>query len=101
MKLNNKNKNLPEFLSLIFDILEKNNVYFWLEAGSLLKGIRDKTILDSSDLDLGTTSKNIENILQALKELSTIGYNYQFNGGYPMLEDMVTIYLPQKIIIDD
>lgn len=97
MILNNKNNYLPEFLNKIFDILEKHNIHFWLEAGSLLKGIRDKTILNSSDLDLAATSKNTENILLALKELSTLGYNYKFNGGYPMLEDMVTIYLPQKI----
>ena len=68
-----------------------------MEAGSLLKGVRDKTILNSSDLDIATKSKNIENILEALKELSVFGYDYNFNGGYPLLEDMVTIYLPQKI----
>ena len=98
MILTNKNNNLPKFLTTIFHKLEKHNVFFWLEAGSLLKGVRDKTILNSSDLDIATKSKNIENILEALKELSVFGYDYNFNGGYPLLEDMVTIYLPQKLI---
>ena len=59
MNLTNKNNNLPNFLITIFDTLEKHNVFFWLEAGSLLKGVRDKTILNSSDLDIATKSKNI------------------------------------------
>jgi hypothetical protein len=92
----NKKKFLPNTILTVLKILEKNNVFFWLDAGSLLKGFRDKTILKSSDLDIATNSENTRNILSALAELSTIGYNYNFNGGYPLLEDLVTIYLPKK-----
>ena len=91
------NEDLPKFIISIFDILEKHNVFFWLDAGSLLKGIREKSILNSSDIDLSISSESTENVLLALNELSIMGYSYNFNGGYPMLEDLVTIYLPKKI----
>ena len=86
---------LPVAISKVFDVLERHNVFFWLDAGSLLKGIRDKSILTSSDIDVSATNDQINNILSALDELADLGYHYNFNGGYPMLEDMVTVFLPK------
>lgn len=91
------NDELPVSISKIFDVLERHNVFFWLEAGTLLKGIRDKSILTSSDIDVSVTNDQTNNLLTVLDELDDLGYHYNFNGGYPMLEDMVTIYLPEKI----
>lgn len=95
MQKNITNNELPITISKIFDVLETHNVFYWLDAGSLLKGIRDKTILTSSDIDVSVTQDQTNNLLTALEELSDLGYKYTFNGGYPMLEDMVTIFLPE------
>ena len=95
MQKNIINNGLPTTISKIFDVLETHNVFFWLEAGTLLKGVRDKSILTSSDIDVSTTQDQTNNLLAALEDLSDLGYKYNFNGGYPMLEDMVTIFLPE------
>ena len=93
-----KNKyKLPNNLEKIFDVLEDNNVFFWLDAGSMLKGIRDGSIITSSDIDISVHANQTKNVLNAIRELKHIGYKVNYNGGYPMLEDMVTIYLPKKI----
>ena len=86
---------LPVSISKVFDVLERHNVFFWLDAGCLLKGIRDKSILTSSDIDVSATNDQTNNILSALDELADLGYRFNFNGGYPMLEDMVTVFLPE------
>ena len=91
------NDELPISITKIFDVLERHKVFFWLDAGTLLKGIRDKSILTSSDIDVSVTNDQTNNLLTALDELADLGYHYNFNAGYPMLEDMVTIYLPEKI----
>tara|TARA_B110000003_G_C16626138_1_gene524920 strand:+ start:203 stop:979 length:777 start_codon:yes stop_codon:yes gene_type:complete len=93
--MHENNDELPVTISKVFDVLEKHNVFFWLDAGSLLKGIRDKSILTSSDIDVSVTYDQTNNILFALDELADSGYHYHFNGGYPMLEDMVTVFLPE------
>ena len=97
MNKNIFNDELPISIATIFDVLERHNVFFWLDAGTLLKGIRDKSILTSSDIDISVRNDQTVCVLSALVEIANLGYTYSFNGGYPMLEDMVTIYLPKKI----
>ena len=97
MKNDSLNNELPGSIIKVFDVLEKYGVFFWLDAGTLLKGVRDGTILSSSDIDLSTTADQTESIFLALDELERFEYNFNFNGGYPMLEDMITILLPHPI----
>lgn len=93
----NEVDNLPSSIATIFEILDNNGVFFWLDAGSLLKGARDGSILFSSDIDVSATVSEIPKIIQSLEELSSLGYEIKFNGGLPFFEDQVTILLPNKI----
>ena len=88
---------LPDSISYIFDRLEGNGVFYWLDAGTLLKGIRDKTILTSSDIDIAIHSDEIDNVLKALVGIKERGYGIQYNGGFPFLEDLITIFLPCSV----
>ena len=88
---------LPESISYIFDELERNGIFYWLDAGTLLKGVRDRTILTSSDIDIAVHSDEVDNVLKSLVSIKEKGYRIQYNGGYPMLEDLVTIFLPCSV----
>jgi len=88
---------LPESISYIFDELERNGIFYWLDAGTLLKGVRDRSILSSSDIDIAVHSDEVNNVLKSLVSIKEKGYRIQYNGGYPMLEDLVTIFLPYSV----
>jgi len=60
-----ENTFLPEPISYIFDQLEKSNIFYWIDAGTLLKGVRDKTILESSDIDISIHSAQVKDVLNA------------------------------------
>jgi phosphorylcholine metabolism protein LicD len=90
-------KILPESILYIFSKLEKNNIFYWLDAGTLLKGVRDKTILTSSDVDISIHSDQVGNVLKSLLNLEKKGYRVQYNGGCSMLEDLITIFLPYSV----
>ena len=82
---------------LFFNILDEFKIVFWLDSGSLLKGVRDGSILFSSDVDISITSSSITDLILALNKLNHVGFICKFNGGYPMFEDLVTVYLPQPV----
>ena len=90
-------KILPESILYIFSKLEKNNIFYWLDAGTLLKGVRDKTILESSDIDISIHSAQVKDVLNALTCIEERGYKVQYNGGNLMLEDLITISLPFSV----
>ena len=92
-----EDKFLPQSILYIFERLEQYNIFYWLDAGSLLKGVRDKSILSSSDIDISIFSDQIEDLLKALNGIDEEGYRVEYNGGYPMLEDLVTIFLPSSV----
>jgi hypothetical protein len=92
-----EDKFLPQSILYIFEQLEQYNIFYWLDAGSLLKGVRDKTILTSSDIDISIFSEQIDDVLKALNDIEERGYRIQYNGGYPMLEDLITIFLPSPV----
>jgi phosphorylcholine metabolism protein LicD len=90
-------EDLPDSISYIFDELDKHNIFYWIDAGTLLKGIRDKTILTSGDIDISIHSSQVNDVLDLLVDIKEKGYDIQYNGGYPMLEDLITIFLPFPI----
>jgi phosphorylcholine metabolism protein LicD len=92
-----ENTFLPEPISYIFDQLEKSNIFYWIDAGTLLKGVRDKTILESSDIDISIHSAQVKDVLNALTCIEERGYKVQYNGGNLMLEDLITISLPFSV----
>jgi len=92
-----ENNFLPASVAYVFDRLDEFNIFFWLDAGTLLKGVRDKTILKSSDIDIAVFGNQIDQVLQAISGIEENGYKVKYNDGYSMLEDLITIYLPESI----
>jgi phosphorylcholine metabolism protein LicD len=88
---------LPKSISYIFDELERNGVFYWLDAGTLLKGVRDNTILTSSDIDIAVHGDEVDGVLKSLINIKEKKYRVQYNGGCLMLEDLVTIFLPYPV----
>ena len=88
---------LPKDISFIFDQLDDSDIFYWIDAGSLLKGGREHSLLTSSDIDIAIHADQVDNVLIFLEKIKNKGYKVQFNGGYPMLEDLITIFLPYSI----
>lgn len=79
IKMSNDNeKILLHFLKQTKEILEKHNIVFWLECGTLLGAVRDGRFISwEYDLDFGVWSKNIthEKKLEIAREFSTRGFS--------------------------
>ena len=57
-----------ENLREIKDILDKNNVKFWLDAGTLLGAVRDGKIIEwDNNIDLGTWYNNVTRLISIFK----------------------------------
>jgi len=82
-------------LEKIFVILNKLNIPFFLDCGTLLKFIRnDKNIFPGNDIDLGIF-KNFEiDYFQLKKKLELNGYKLAFQDGFSIFYDQVRIYFP-------
>jgi len=63
-------------LAEIKEVLDKGNVNYWLDFGSLLGAVRDgRTIVWDGDFDLSTLDKDIEQRTEIWSELRDKGYN--------------------------
>jgi phosphorylcholine metabolism protein LicD len=90
--------NDPGIVELIKDInliFKKHDIYYWLEAGSLLKAIRDSTLV-SGDLDLACWQTDIHKIVTACEDLKKMGFRCLFQGGLNFVEDCVKISIPDR-----
>ena len=95
-KKNNIMEKIPSPIETIFLLLDEHKILYWLDACSLLKGVREQDILSSSDIDIATTSKSTHNLLEVVRALESLGYYINFQGGFPMFEDLIQITLPKK-----
>jgi len=98
MTLPSSLENNPGIVELINDIdliFKKHDVYYWLDAGSLLKAIRDST-LDGSDLDLACWQTDLHKIVTACEDFKKMGLLSLFQGGLNFVEDCVKISIPDR-----
>lgn len=90
---------LVSILSDMKTVLDKYQVAFWLEHGTLLGAVREEKIMDGDyDIDLATASTDIllERIDLIGKELYDLGYDVYISGGRLNLkkeEKHVSLYL--------
>jgi len=89
----------PKEVSALFDYLTQvfgyRHITYWIDAGTLLRIIRDHHLL-SSDLDLGAWQSEVENILNICDDLKRDGFLVQYQGGLPFLEDHIKIIIPER-----
>ncbi len=98
MALPSSLENNPGIVELIKDIdviFKKHDIYYWLDSGSLLKAIRDSTLV-SSDLDLSCWQTDLHKIVAACEDLKKMGFHSLFQKGLNILEDYVKISIPDR-----
>lgn len=86
-------------LSLLHCLSETFNMFsvvYWLDAGTLLKAVRDSNIIPSSDLDFGSWQTEIDKILSACEKLRREGFKIKYQGFLPFVEDHIQIFIPNK-----
>ena len=89
-------KPIIAFLTYIKNILDKFEIDYWLDSGTLLKAVRNSDIIPSSDLDFGSWQSEMDKVLLACEEFRKDGFKVKFQGGLPSLEDHVQIEIPGK-----
>ena len=65
---------LPKDISFIFDQLDDSDIFYWIDAGSLLKGVREHSLLTSSDIDIAIHADQVDNVLIFLEKIKNKGY---------------------------
>lgn len=69
-----------ENLKQVKNVLDKYNIEYWLDIGTLLGAVRDgKFISWDHDIDLGTWQDNTSKICQAFKQFRNKGFNVHFS----------------------
>ena len=74
--MDNKNKKNPRnIIAQVDKILRRNDIIYWLEAGTALSAVRDGKIFDwEHDIDIGVWKHDIKKILNALDDFKKEGY---------------------------
>lgn len=85
MFMNEKSQNSLTFLKLITDELDKNNIPYWLECGTLLGAYRNNSFIEyDNDIDIGVLNNYAERVNSIVDELVLNSYvekvNYIHNG---------------------
>lgn len=80
-----KTRNSLDFLKLITDELDKNNIPYWLECGTLLGAYRNNSFIEyDNDIDIGILNDYSNNVNSVIDELSSNSYieklKYVHNG---------------------
>ena len=98
-----KKTNIHKIQNLLYFFLKelnKTNLNYWLDAGTLLKAHKSKfkieSILKSSDIDLGFYYKDHKKIINFCKKIEQKGFKVILQTGFPYFEDIIKIYLPIK-----
>ena len=64
-----------ENLREIKNVLDKNNINYWLDFGTLLGAVRNGKIIEwDSDIDLGTWYGNVNQIISLFSGLKNKGF---------------------------
>ena len=67
----------------VYDLIERENIDVWLDAGALLKHTRDQNIYPSSDIDFGIRAEDRQQLLKIEKSLAERGYITSTIGELP------------------
>ena len=89
---------LINLLKLIKNLLDKKNIPFWLDQGTLLGAHRDgKLIPGDNDIDISLKYSKLSEVLNVINILTVEGYNVKFQKDLPVLDDLIQIYLKEDV----
>ena len=76
-----------ENLKQVKDVLDRYNVEFWLDIGTLLGAVRGgKFIPYDHDIDFGTWEKNVAMVVSACRKLQGMGFTIRLNRYFISIE---------------
>ena len=67
----------------VYDLIERENIDVWLDAGALLKNTRGQNIFPSSDIDFGIRAEDRQQQVKIEKSLAERGYITSTIGELP------------------
>jgi len=86
-------KNLFPLVITVKNELEKHNIFYWVDMGSLLGIVRDKKLLEwDHDFDFSIFSEDRIKIIDVISSLKKRGFKIKIEKNFPWLEDIVQIY---------
>ncbi len=68
---------LLELLFYVADLLERNQIPFWLDYGTLLGAVRNGELIPwDDDVDLGVRKRDVNDVVGLAKEITRAGYHF-------------------------
>ena len=95
--MNQDIENTKKLLTLLIEGFKSYDITYWLDAGGLLKSIRNGDMLPSSDLDIGVWQHQMDNVLSLCQSLRKQGFKIRFQRGFPYLEDEIRLQIPEYL----
>lgn len=84
-----------DILKELSDVFTKNDLPFWLEAGTALAAAREGRIFDwEHDIDIATWKVADEKILKLVKDLESTGFNAKIQKNMPFIDNIIQLEVP-------
>jgi len=96
----NKTDAMHNFLLFMDYTFKKHQIVYWLDAGGLLKAVRDGDLTSSSDLDFGIWQQDIDKVLVLCDDLKTLGFKFIFDRSALHFESEIRVYVPPAFNLD-
>ena len=97
----NRNR-IDKYVVPVIEVLERLDIFFWLDFGTLLGAVRNKSIIEwDDDFDISVWDVDREKLILAKEILETNGYKVVIQKNLPWFEDLMQIYIPRKKLETD
>ena len=82
------------FIKGVFTELNKTNINYWLNFGSVLGAVRNngKLIEHDHDIDIGLWNRDYKSAIKICKTLEGKNYRVVYQKGFHICEDLIQIY---------
>ena len=86
----------------VIELLEKMDIFYWLDFGTLLGAVRIRSIIDCDfDFDISIWDVDREKLIIAKEILEKNGCKVVFQKNLPWFEDLMQIYIPRENLATD
>ena len=84
-----KNQRFIDALLVLNKVFEKHNIFFWLEAGTLLGAVRDKKMIPwDDDCDISIWLEDVLLVINTQEDFQSQGYEIYLTNGHYGLRDI-------------
>jgi len=81
------------FILAVKNLLDKFEIFSWIDEGTLLGFYRQKNIIPGDkDFDFSVNFKDMNKILLMCNELESLGFHVKYQKYLPYVEDLIQIY---------